>query len=98
MEDTFAYLIVSIVEEIPKGKVASYGQLAALAGYPKNARKVGKVLSNANLLGNYPCHRVVHSNGTLVQGWQQQQSLLEEEGIVFRKPNVVDMKTYQWKA
>lgn len=97
MDDEFAFLVLSIVNEIPKGRVASYGQIAKLAGYPKNARKVGKVLSNASLYGEFPCHRVVHSDGTLVAGWSQQQSLLEQEGIVFNKSNRVSMRTYQWQ-
>lgn len=97
MDDEFAFLVLSIVSEVPKGKVASYGQIAKLAGYPKNARKVGKVLSNAEFFGRFPCHRIIHSNGKLVQGWKEQQGILEREGIVFKKDNVVDMKKYQWR-
>jgi methylated-DNA-protein-cysteine methyltransferase-like protein len=98
MDEEFAYLILAIVMEIPKGKVVSYGQLAKLAGYPKNARKVGKVLSNASLFGSFPCHRVIHSDGSLVQGWSEQQDILESEGIVFTRDGFVNMKTYQWKG
>lgn len=98
MNDEFAYLILSIVLEIPKGKVASYGQIARVAGYPKNARKVGKVLSNAELFGEFPCHRVLHSDGKLVAGWVEQQSLLEQEGIIFTKQQVVNMRLYQWEV
>ncbi|MFV0394716.1 MAG: MGMT family protein [Coprobacillaceae bacterium] len=97
MDDEFAYLILSVVSEIPEGKVSSYGQIAKLAGYPKNARKVGKVLSNAEFFGRFPCHRVIHSDGKLVQGWYEQQDLLEREGIVFTRSGVVNMKKYQWK-
>lgn len=97
MDDEFVFLVLSIVDEIPKGRVASYRQIAKLAGYPKNARKVGKVLSNAALYGEFPCHRVIHSDGTLVEGWSEQQSLLEKEGIVFYKNNRVSMRTYQWQ-
>ena len=97
MDDEFAYLILSVVSEIPEGKVSSYGQIAKLAGYPKNARKVGKVLSNAEFFGRFPCHRVIHSDGKLVQGWYEQQDLLEREGIVFTRNGVVNMKKYQWK-
>ena len=45
MTDEFIYLILEIILEIPEGKVATYGQVAKIAGYPKNARLVGKVLS-----------------------------------------------------
>jgi len=96
MDDEFAFMILEIVSEIPKGKVASYGQIAKLAGFPKNARKVGKVMSNVELFGEYPCHRVVHSDGKLVEGWKMQKKLLEKEGIIFKKNFTVDMKKYQW--
>ena len=97
MDDEFAFIILEMVSEIPKGKVASYGQIAKLAGFPKNARKVGKVMSNAELFGEYPCHRVVHSDGKLVRGWKMQKTLLEKEGIIFKKSTTVDMKKYQWE-
>ena len=64
MQDTFALLALSIVAEIPAGMVASYGQIALLAGFPKRARMVGAVMSRASQYGDYPCHRVVHSDGS----------------------------------
>ncbi len=94
--DDFAYLILSIVAEIPEGKVASYGQIAALAGFPRNARKVGSVLKMSSLYGSYPCHRVVRGDGGLVIGWVEQRALLEREGIIFNTASV-NMKLYQWK-
>lgn len=99
MDEDFAFMILEVVSEIPSGKVASYGQIAKLAGFPKNARKVGKVMSNAELYGDeYPCHRVVHSDGKLVHGWKMQKILLAKEGIVFKKEFAVDMKKYQWEG
>lgn len=93
--DEFAYLILEIVSEIPKGKVASYSQIAKMAGYPKNARKVGKVLSNAEFYGKYPCHRIIHNDGSLVVGWDTQKDLLLEEGVEFIN-NKVDMKKFRY--
>ena len=52
------YEILSVVEEIPEGCVATYGQIARLIGRDKNSRLVGKVLSMAEYYGDYPCHRV----------------------------------------
>lgn len=92
------FLFLEIVKEVPKGKVASYKQIAALAGYPKNARLVGKILSNAQLYGNYPCHRIVHQDGQLVSFWKEQKELLEKEDVGFLANGKVDMKKYQWEA
>ena len=50
------YEILSVVEEIPEGCVATYGQIARLIGRDKNSRLVGKVLSMAEYYGDYPCH------------------------------------------
>ncbi|MCI8806121.1 MAG: DNA methyltransferase [Clostridiales bacterium] len=96
LNDDLIYEILSIVEEIPKGKVASYGQIAKLIGREKNSRLVGKVLSMSELYGKYPCHRVVNYVGRLVPGWYQQRNLLIDEGVEFKDNNHVDMKKCQW--
>ncbi len=75
------YEILSVVEEIPPGKVASYGQIARLVGREKNARLVGKVLSRAEYFGNCLCHRVVNHAGRTVPNWSKQRELLGEEGV-----------------
>ncbi len=85
--------VYSLVAQIPCGKVATYGQLAVLAGCPQNARQVGKALKLCNL--PIPCHRVVNSTGRLVPGWQQQREKLEEEGVAFKKNGCVDLKQYR---
>lgn len=65
LTEELIYEILSVVEEIPEGKVASYGQIAELIGKEKNARLVGRVLSMAEYYGKYPCHRVVNHAGRL---------------------------------
>lgn len=97
MTEALIYEILSVVEEIPEGKVAAYGQIARLIGREKNARLVGKVLSRAELYGSYPCHRVVNSAGRLVPGWAEQKTLLESEGVSFRDDTHVDLKTCRWE-
>ena len=91
------YEVLSVVEEIPEGKVASYGQIARLIGWEKNARLVGRILSHAEYYGNYPCHRVVNHAGRTAPGWRQQRELLEAEGVTFRDNGCVDMKQFQWE-
>ena len=98
LDDAFAYAVLSIVEEIPVGTVATYGQIARLMGREKNARLVGKVLSNAELYGDYPCHRVVNHAGRTALGWEEQRFLLESEGVEFRSEGRVDMKRFQWNG
>ena len=98
MEDEFIFQVLEIVTEIPKGKVASYKQIAILIGRPQNARLVGKILSHASMYGDYPCHRVVNSMGRLVPHWHEQKDLLLQEGILFKENGCVDMKKCQWQT
>lgn len=95
IDESLVYLILAIVDEIPAGKVASYGQIARLAGYPKHARMVGSVLKRSEFYGRFPCHRVVNSSGRCAPGWDEQAELLREEGVEVSQ-NHVNMKDYQW--
>ena len=98
LDETLIYEILSVVEEIPRGRVATYGQIARLIGREKNARLVGRALRGASDYGQYPCHRVVNHAGRLVPGWREQRSLLEEEGISLGDGGRVDLKRYQWNC
>ena len=60
LDESLIYEILSVVGEIPHGRVASYGQIARLIGRERNSRLVGRVLSMAERYGDYPCHRVVN--------------------------------------
>ena len=91
------YEILSAVEEIPFGKVATYGQIAQLIGREKNSRLVGKVLSIADYFGKYPCHRVVNSVGRLAPNFDEQKNLLTAEGVKFKNNGCVDLKNFQWR-
>ena len=96
LQDDLVYEILSVVEEIPVGTVATYGQIARLIGRDRNARLVGKVLSMAQYYGNYPCHRVVNHTGRHVPGWMEQGDLLRNEGVPMKNENHVDLKHCQW--
>lgn len=96
MQEDLIYEILSVVEEIPEGNVATYGQIARLIGRDKNSRLVGKVLSMSEYYGKYPCHRVVNHTGRLVPGWEEQAELLMREGVGFKDEMHVDIKNFQW--
>lgn len=89
-----------IVKSIPKGKVATYGQVASLAGI-KNARIVGFALSK-NHDPQIPCHRVVKKDGFLVDkyafgNWKDERAKLIQKGISFLSLKQVNLKAHQWK-
>jgi len=96
LDEDLIYEILSVVEEIPEGSVATYGQIAKLIGRDKNARLVGKVLSRAEYYGDYPCHRVVNHAGRLAPGWIEQGGLLRNEGVIMKDEIHVDLKKCQW--
>ena len=104
--DGFARDVLEVVSDIPPGRVASYGQIAALIGRPRNARLVGRVLAGVDMyVGGesaghrrivYPCHRVVTASGRLVPGWVGQRALLQAEDVGFRADGCVDMRRFRW--
>lgn len=96
LNEDLIYEILSVVEEIPEGCVATYGQIARLTGREKNARLVGRVLSMAEYYGRYPCHRVVNHAGRTAPGWMEQRALLEDEGVTFKPDGHVDLKKHRW--
>lgn len=98
LSEQLIYEILSVVEEIPAGRVATYGQIAALIGREKNSRLVGKVLSMAEYYGSYPCHRVVNAAGRTAPGWEEQRRLLEAEGVEFKPNGCVDLKKHRWEC
>ena len=98
LNESLIYQILSAVSEIPEGRVATYGQIAALIGRDRNARLVGRILSRAQFYGDYPCHRVVNHVGRTAPGWREQRFLLEQEGVEFRENGCVDMKRFQWEV
>ena len=97
LNENLIYDILSVVEEIPPGKVATYGQIAWLIGREKNARLVGSVLKRSEYYGSYPCHRVVNHTGRLAPGFPEQKEHLLEEDVPFKSKNQVDLKKAQWE-
>lgn len=97
IDEKLIYEVLSVVEEIPLGKVATYGQIARLIGRENNARLVGKVLAMSQQYGEYPCHRVVNHAGRTAPGWSEQAELLQREGVPFKRTGCVDLRLCHWK-
>ncbi len=97
---TFREKVYEITRKIPKGKVATYKQVAKLAGNPKAARAVGIFMKINPDAPKTPCHRVVSSSGNLTGysadgGIPTKKKMLLEEGVKF-KNNIVDLSLSQW--
>ena len=94
--------IYNAVKQIPLGKVATYGQIAAMIGHPRASRVVGYALHVNPEPGIIPCHRVVNRFGRLAPafafgGQEIQKALLESEGITVNEDFTVDLDKYLWK-
>lgn len=97
----FTKRIYEVVKQIPRGRVSSYGQVAALAGNPRGARGVGFALHRNPQPGVIPCHRVVFKDGGVCTGYafgglEVQKQLLREEGVQFLPDGRVDMQNCAW--
>jgi methylated-DNA-protein-cysteine methyltransferase related protein len=86
---------------IPRGKVATYGQIAALAGNPRGARQVARVLHSCSDKAGLPWHRVINSRGGISlgrgRGFEEQKRLLVGEGIRVRPGGRVGLEEFQWQ-
>lgn len=101
----FANRVFGVVKRIPRGKVATYGQVARLIGAPRSARYVGYALRANPDPGedpdNIPCHRVVFKDGRMATGFAfggpgEQRRMLEAEGVAFDDEERVIMVEHQW--
>lgn len=94
--------LLATIRRIPKGKVATYGQIAKLSGLPRNARQVGAVLRNLPQGSNVPWHRVVNSQGKISDRGDGvfvnlQRQMLEAEGIELSDNDKLKLSIHQWK-
>lgn len=94
LSEEFCSNVYRVVMEIPIGKVSTYGEIAALLGFPQYSRMVGRALKQVSQDLSVPCHRVVNAAGRLVPGWEEQKKLLLEEGVTFKCNGCVDMKKH----
>jgi len=94
--------IYRVVRRIPRGKVATYGQIAVLAGIPRQARQVGYALHALPRGSDVPWQRVINGKGEVSErsmpGLEaMQRAVLESEGVVFDTCGRVDLARYQWR-
>ena len=97
---TYHQRCVEIIQNIPRGKVTTYGQIAALAGNPRGARQVSRILHSSSEKEGLPWHRVINSKGGISlerdRGYELQKTLLEQEGVEFNAKDFIDLKKYRW--
>ena len=100
-EPTVAERIWQVIAMIPKGRVATYGQVAELAGLPGGARRVGRLLSQLPNRTRIPWHRVINASGGISlprrsDGYAQQKARLEKEGVRFNASGRVPLRRFRW--
>lgn len=101
MNKTFFERVYTLIRTIPAGKVATYGQVAALVGNPKAARAVGMCMKINPDAPRTPCHRVVAADGSLTgysarEGIKSKKEMLLAEGVKFVGEKV-DLSVSLWK-
>ncbi len=92
---------VRCIQSIPRGKVATYGTIARLAGSPRAARQVAYILNSSWKKRNLPWHRVINSKGGISlkpgRGYEEQRELLVKEGISFGEDGTIDLERFGWE-
>ncbi len=100
MQD-FTLKIIQTIAAIPAGKVATYGQIAAMAGNDRAARQVSRVLHTCTSKYQLPWHRVIGAAGKISipkdqTGYLRQKKKLEQEGVQFGLGDTIDLSEFQW--
>lgn len=98
----FTKKVIQQILKIPEGKVATYKQIAELAGKPQGSRGVAWVLHSCSTAYKLPWHRVLNSQGKISfdkksTNFREQKKRLEQEGVKFKTANELDLAKFQWK-
>jgi methylated-DNA-protein-cysteine methyltransferase-like protein len=100
MATEFTKRTIAVLKKVPRGKVVTYGLVAAMAGNPLGARQIVRTLNTAWDKEKLPWHRVINSQGKISlkpgQGYELQKKLLEKEGVKFGPGGQVDLAKYLW--
>lgn len=96
----FTENVISIIRNIPEGKVMTYGQIASLAGSPRAARQVVRILHSMSKKYRLPWHRVINAKGQIAlqddESYHDQLLSLEAEGVEVGLNGIIDLRKYQW--
>lgn len=93
---------MQLIRQIPAGKVATYGQIARLAGKPQGSRGVAWILHSSSTAHQLPWHRVLNSQGKIsfeigTHNFRQQKKRLEKEGVEITSDGRLNLTQFQWK-
>lgn len=98
---SFTEKVIDIIRSIPKGRVMTYGQIAGLAGNPRAARQVVRILHSMSRKYYLPWHRVINAKGQIALGnndaYNEQRMILEIEGVQVGLKGNIDLSEYQWQ-
>jgi methylated-DNA-protein-cysteine methyltransferase related protein len=101
INQTFTERAKRLIKSIPKGRVATYGQIAAYSGDPRGARQVSRILHACSEKDKLPWYRMINRMGRISllpgHGYELQRSLLRKEGIRFALDGTIDLKRYLWQ-
>lgn len=96
----FTERVVNLIQSIPVGKVTTYGQIARMAGNPRGARQVARILHAMSESHGLPWHRVINAQGRIAlsapDAFALQKGMLEAEGVPVDNSGCVDLSTYGW--
>lgn len=98
----FTERVIRVIQEIPAGRVMTYGQVASAAGNPRGARQVVRILHSMSAKYDLPWHRIINAQGGISTPSDRedkgslQQDLLEREGVEFTRDGKVDLNRYRW--
>ncbi|MGD6968611.1 MGMT family protein [Rossellomorea vietnamensis] len=92
--------VINIIRSIPAGKVMTYGQIAGLAGSPRAARQVVRILHSMSRKYQLPWHRVINAQGQIAlrdeESFEEQRLNLEMEGVIVGLQGKIDLERFQW--
>src|SRR5690349_9035362 len=102
MATEFSQKVIALIKKIPRGKVATYRQIATLAGKDHAARGVSWILNSSSKKYDLPWHRVLSSQGKIsfppaTLNYARQRKKLEQEGVEFSDTGLIDLPRFQWK-